>query len=100
MFIYNVTVNIEDSVKTEWIEWMRAKHIPDVIATGCFLSHRICKLLAVEDQGATYCIQYFFNTMEDLNRYQEQHAPRLQKDHMEKYGSKAVAFRTLMEVVE
>jgi hypothetical protein len=78
---------------------MRTKHIPDVIATGCFVSHRICKLMGVEDQGTTYAIQYFFNSVADINRYQAEHAPRLQKDHKDMFGEKALAFRTLMEVL-
>lgn len=100
MFIYNVTINIEDSVKEDWIKWMREKHIPDVLATGCFVSHRICKVLHVQDEGVTYSVQYFFKAMEDLNRYQQRFAPGLQREHQARYGEKAVAFRTLLEVVE
>lgn len=59
MYIYNVTVNIDDSIKEDWIRWMQQTHIPEVIASGCFTSHRICKLMNVEDQGTTYAIQYF-----------------------------------------
>jgi hypothetical protein len=100
MYIYNVTVNLEDSIKDEWVKWMREKHIPAVIETGCFHSHRMCKLFGVDDEGATYAIQYFFNTMEELNRYQKEHAPRLQNEHKEKFGEKALAFRTLMEIID
>ena len=38
--IYNVTVNIDDSVHDEWLEWMQTQHIPDVMSTGYFLEKK------------------------------------------------------------
>ena len=99
MFIYNVTVNLENSIATDWVDWMKSRHIPDVMATGCFLSHRLCKVLA-DDQGETYSVQYFFNAPEDIERYQLNHAPALQSEHRKRYGEKALAFRTLLQVIE
>ncbi|MEO8448027.1 MAG: DUF4286 family protein, partial [bacterium] len=28
MILYNVTVNVDDSVHDEWLEWMKTIHIP------------------------------------------------------------------------
>jgi hypothetical protein len=36
MYIYNVTINIEESAHDQWLKWMHQKHIPDMIATGKF----------------------------------------------------------------
>lgn len=99
MIIYNVTVNIENDVREEWLEWMKEKHIPDVMKTGHFLENKICKVLVDEEQGTTYSIQYTCESMETLNNYQREHSPRLQKEHAEKFANKFVAFRTLLEVV-
>lgn len=99
MIIYNVTVNIENDVREEWLEWMKEKHIPDVMKTGHFLENKICKVLVDEEQGTTYSIQYTCESMEALNNYQQEHSPRLQKEHAEKFANKFVAFRTLLEVV-
>jgi hypothetical protein len=100
MYIYNVTVNTESSISEEWLEWMRSKHIPDVLASGCFISHRLCRLLNVEDEGKTFCVQYFYAKPEDLEHYQKNFAKKLQAEHAEKFGNRALAFRTLMEIVE
>ena len=97
--IYNVTVNIDHSVHDEWLEWMKTKHIPDVMSTGFFLENKICKILVDEESGVSYSIQYTCADMSDLQEYQKQHAPRLQKEHSKKYKDKFVAFRTLLEVV-
>jgi hypothetical protein len=99
MIIYNVTINIENDVREEWLQWMKTKHIPDVIATGYFVEHKICKVLVDEEQGTTYSIQYTCANMDDLKEYQRLHAPRLQKEVADKYANKFVAFRTLLEIV-
>ncbi len=99
MFIYNVTVNVEDSIREGWVAWMRTKHIPDVMASGCFSSHRMCKVVS-EDPGATYAMQYSFNAREDLDRYLKRFAPKLRQEFIERYGDKAPAMRTILEVIE
>jgi hypothetical protein len=99
MIIYNVTVNIENDVREEWLQWMKEKHIPDVMQTGYFVENKVCKVLVDEEQGTTYSIQYLCESMEKLQEYQQQHSPRLQKEHADKYANKYVAFRTLLEVV-
>ena len=99
MIIYNVTVNIDNDVREEWLSWMKTIHIPEVMATGYFLEHRICKVLVDEEQGTTYSIQYTAANIEDVKEYQVKHSPRLQKETTERYGSKMVAFRTLLEIV-
>lgn len=99
MIIYNVTVNIENDVHEEWLEWMKTKHIPDVMSTGYFLENKICKVLVEEEQGTTYSVQYTAANMKDLEEYQKNHSPRLQKEVADKYGDRLVAFRTLLEVI-
>ncbi len=100
MIIYNVTVSIDEAVHEEWLQWMRQTHIPDVMRTGLFLESRISKIHAEEQGGLAYAIAYLSESMEDLERYQAEHAPRLQKDHSERFAGSFAAFRTFMEVVE
>lgn len=99
MVIYNVTVNIEDAVHDEWLEWMKKVHIPAVMATGYFLENRLCRVMIDEESGRTYSIQYSCASLEDLKEYQQREAPRLQKEHTERYKDRFVAFRTVLEVV-
>ncbi len=99
MIIYNVTVNVDVDVAEEWLHWMKSAHIPDVMATGLFLDNRICRILAEEEGGLSYAIQYTCTDMETYERYKAEHAPRLQSDTQKRYAGKFVAFRTLLEVV-
>ena len=100
MFIYNVTVNIDEDVHNEWLQWMKSNHVPDVMNTGCFVENKIVKVLHVNDEGHTYSFQYTFKDMKDIEKYQKEFAPVLQADVKKKYGEKFTAFRTLLEIID
>lgn len=100
MIIYNVTVNIEESVEKEWVDWMTKVHIPDVMATNMFLSAKMTKVLVEEQMGGkTYSIQYTCESHTILDEYQTKFAQKLQQEHTQKFQGKFVAFRTLLEVI-
>ncbi|MCG9911257.1 MAG: DUF4286 family protein [Flavobacteriales bacterium] len=99
MIIYNVTVSVDTEIAHDWLAWMRTKHIPDVMATGMFSEFRILKVVTGENSGVTYAIQYTCESHEVLENYQTEFAPALQKEHIERYGDKAAAFRTVLEII-
>jgi hypothetical protein len=100
MIIYNVTVNINHDAHDSWFLWMKETHIPDVMNTGLFIDSRMLRLVGDEDSGGvTYAIQYTCNSMQDYEKYRDEHAARLQRDAMDKFKDKFVAFRTLLELV-
>ena len=100
MYIYNVTINIDESVHDEWLVWIR-EHIPQVLATGKFISAKMTQVLVEEDMGGvTYSIQYAANSREDLDSYYKDHADKLRADGLMKFADKMVSFRTELKVVE
>ncbi|MEM9022301.1 MAG: DUF4286 family protein [Bacteroidota bacterium] len=99
MIIYNVTVKIDLDAHDEWLQWMKGIHIPEVMATGKFTDHRMCKILVDDEDGVNYSIQYSCPDMPTLQEYFSAHAPALQQAHTERYKDKFVAFRTLLETV-
>lgn len=100
MYIYNVTVNVEESIHKEWLKWIKA-HIPEVLATGRFISAKMAQVLVEEEMGGiTYSIQYTAKTREDLDNYYNIDAEKLRNDGMKKFANKMVAFRTELKVVE
>ncbi|MBL7952541.1 MAG: DUF4286 family protein [Flavobacteriales bacterium] len=99
MIIYNVTINVDNDVHLEWLEWMKHTHVPDVMATGLFLDSRICRVLAEDEGGITYAVQYTCADMATYERYRDEHASRLQAETQKQYGGKFAAFRTLLEVM-
>jgi hypothetical protein len=99
MILYNVTINIDATIHQEWLTWMKEIHIPQVMETGCFTENKVCRILAEEEGGMSYSIQYFAPDMATYIKYQTEFAPALQEDHTKKYGAKFGAFRTLLEVI-
>lgn len=100
MIVYNVTINIDNAEHDAWLHWMRTEHIPEVLATGCFVSARMARVCVDEEMGGiTYSIQYECDSLETLQRYQQEQAPALMAQTEKKFGGKYVAFRTHMEVV-
>ena len=99
MIIYNVTVKISNEKHDDWVQWMRTIHIPEVLATGKFTHHVFSKVLVEDDEGTNYSIQYFCESTEVLQDYQDNFGPKLQDEHTIRYKDHFVAFRTLLEVV-
>lgn len=98
--IYNVTVSIDPAIEQEWVAWMRTAHIPEVIATGCFLEGRMSKMNQEEDGACTYAMTYIAYSEDHLSEYQLTHAPALQKEHSTKFQGRFAAFRSTLSVIE
>ncbi|SEC34719.1 protein of unknown function [Tenacibaculum sp. MAR_2009_124] len=100
MYIYNVTLNVDDSIHDEWLVWIE-KHIPEVLATGHFLSARMTQVLVEEEMGGTtYSIQYSAKNREDLDNYYKFSAEKLRSDGLKKFADKVLAFRTELKVIK
>ena len=100
MLIYNVTAKVTWAIHEKWMQWMKEKHIPEVMATGCFTGNQVLRLLETDEaEGPTYAIQYRAEKMEDYQEYISTHAPAFRKELTERWGDNFIAFRSLMEVV-
>jgi hypothetical protein len=93
-------VNVEDSIREDWMKWMVESHLPEVMDTGLFLDYKFTRVLVQEDAGTTYSIQYSMNDMQSFQLYEQLYAPKLRNDTQSRYGSRVVAFRTLLEVID
>ena len=100
MIIYNVTVSVEENVQNEWLNWLKTQHIPEVMACGIFTKAQINRVIVQGDSNNTFAIAYTCESMKVLHQYQINFATELQQKHVARYGDKAVAFRTIMEVIE
>ena len=99
MILYNVTINIDNEVADEWLEWMKRVHIPEMLATGKFTKALMSKVMVTEPMGGiTYSIQYTTESRDMLQRYYEEDATLL-RSKTKIFDGKFVAFRTEMQVV-
>jgi hypothetical protein len=100
MIIYNVTINIDDSVHDEWLAWIK-EHIPQVLATGKFEKATLTKVLVEEELGGhTYSVQYKSYSREALDAYYKDDADKLKAEGLKKFSDKMLAFRTELQIVD
>jgi len=101
MIIYNVTIKVEQSIADAWLQWMLNEHIPDIMQTGCFSSHKVVRLLEVDEtEGPTYAIQYHADSKANYNRYIERYATEMRQKSFDKWGNNFIAFRSVMQVIQ
>ena len=98
MIVYNVSIKIEPDIQEDWINWMKEKHIPDVLSTGIFTDHKFLEITNQEAEN-TFAIQYSCASMKDLQKYFDYYAAELQEEHSKKYINKFVAYRTIMKEI-
>ena len=100
MIIYNMTVNIDDSVHSEWRKWIN-DHIFEVLETGLFLKAVFSKVLTEDSEGdTTYSVQYYAHSKSALETYQTQYAQELQSKGVKCFGDKMLSFRTALEFID
>jgi len=99
MYIYNVTINVEEAVHDQWLVWMQQEHIPEIIATGKFSKALMTKVLVEEELGGiTYSVQYTTDSQETLARYYAEDAPLL-RSKSKRFEGHFLAFRTELQVI-
>jgi hypothetical protein len=98
--LYIVHVQIDRDAAPQWEPWMQQHHIPEVLATGCFLQ---CVMARDEAQDTAtqlgYRMTYLAPDADTLARYQRDHGPALQRDHTERYAGRFSARRELLPVL-
>ncbi len=100
MYLYNVTINIDESVQQEWLRWMKETHIPKMLATGKFSKAMMSRVMVNEEMGGiTYAVQYYTKSKETLMQYYRENAAILKADMDKLFAGKFVAFSTELQIV-
>ena len=101
MLLYNVTVKIDKGIEAEWLDWMKSKHIPDMMCTGMFVSCRICRVLDQDEENkSTYTFLYECESRNKLDKYFKEFATALRADASNRFGNNFQITRSVLEVVE
>jgi hypothetical protein len=75
MFRYEVIVTVREDLRERFEHYFRTKHIPEILATGCFTEIRFDR----SDAGAFRTV-YHATTRADLERYLSEHTARFRAD--------------------
>ncbi|WP_432713847.1 DUF4286 family protein [Pedobacter sp.] len=97
MFLYNITQIVEDTVLDQYLEWMEKVHLPQVMATGKFVSHRSWRIIDSPNEGTTYSNQFFFEEIAAYADFQQSFEPTFQQEIKDKFGDSVLTFTSLMQ---
>jgi len=100
MYIYNVTINIDEASQPEWLVWIES-HIEKTLSTGCFSSAKMTQVLVEEEMGGfTYSIQFTAPSREDLDQFYKIYADALNDEAYQKFGNKMLTFKTELKLIK
>ena len=93
MIIYEVTAEVENGLNEAYEAFMMDRHIPDVLATGHFVSATIAR------SGARYQIRYEAVNRATLEDYFTMHTERLRADLLAHFPSGVSLSRDVWDVL-
>ena len=94
MVTYEVTAVVDAARITDYEEYMR-RHIPDLLATGCFTAARLEKAAP-----GRYRVLYQAPSQADLDRYLRDHAAGLRADFVKHFPAGVQLSREVWAAVE
>ena len=92
---YEITATVEPALAAEYERFLRAEHVPDLLATGCFRS-------AAVERAAPDRLRIRYDAIDQvaLDRYLAEHAPRLRARAAERFPQGVTLSRETWEPVE
>jgi len=100
MLIYNETFIIDDAIETDWLQYIKNTHIPAILATGAFDSHKVLNVLDSPNEGVTYCLQFQTDKVERYSDFYYKHVEEIHANHNKNFEERFALFHTVMEEVE
>ena len=90
---YEVTVVLEPPLAGAFQAYMREKHIPEILATGCFTGARF------EQVSSTRFRTAYLGSQAGLDRYLAEHAAAFREDFLRHFPAGATASREVWSAV-
>lgn len=100
MYVLNISIKVDHSIITEWIEWQKNKFIPSLMATGLINDNQFYKLLAHDDdEGAMYILQLHFTNSDDLQNFINKYDNVFLINAVNKWSDKFISFKTSLKLI-
>ena len=99
MHVCNISFQLNPTIQSSWLLWMKTTFIGELMATGCFNDHKFYQLEVPEDQNPTFTLQLYADNKAQLNRYHTQFVDTLILQLNNKWGEQCLYFSTNMQIV-
>lgn len=92
MIAYEVTVDVDEALAERYVAYMKSRHIPAILATGCFAVAELDR-----SRETRFRQRYIAASLADLERYLEDHAPALRADFAKEFPTGVSLTREIWE---
>ena len=99
MILYNITSQIVPEMESQWMEWMQKAHLPNQMATGCFVKATLLKIDADTVDFKAYAVQYEMVSEKELERYKTTIAPQIAEQLKAVFGENVLQFSTQLQMI-
>ena len=99
MFVSNISFQVDPSIETAWLTWVKQSFIPSCLSTNCFVQHQLYQLDLAADQPPTFTLQLFSDEANQLAEFQAKYAETLLFSVTEQWGEQCFHFNTSMKIV-
>ena len=92
MVRYEVVADVAPELVDRYVDYMRTKHFPEIVATGCFTSAALDRASATRFRS-----RYEARTRADVDRYLAEHTARLRADFAAHFPTGVLLSREIWE---
>lgn len=95
MYLYNVSIILEENSHTNMLEWLNSQWIPQLPAKARFL-----KMLNSPHEGHTYCIHLMVENEDEIHAFHSSHIQMLQDYITQHHKEKVFLFDSVMQYLD
>lgn len=101
MFLYNLTIHVEWQIHDAFLQWLENELLPDLLQRPYFHSYKLMELLGTDEQeGKTYSLQLYVESMAMFNRFSEIYSNAFFKKFTNKWGQQCYLFPSLLRELQ
>lgn len=101
MYIYNTSFHISDSVKHDFLAWLRSDYIPQAVASGLFTNQQLNRILTeISPDTTSYALQFTTPDLDRASDWDETAGAMLKQQMFRRFGEHALSFVTFMEIID
>ncbi len=100
MVIYNITIKVDWSIHNDFKLWIEEEVLLESKNIESVQNSKFLKLLDVDtSDGMTYCLQHYFNDLQEYNQYKMADDLNFKQRLAAKYKDKLVLFASVLSEV-
>lgn len=99
MYLFNTTFYVDDTVMSEWKEWLQTTYFPLMQAGGTFSNPLVYRVHSLQDEdgSSSIAVQFSVQTMEDIRQWEVETNARIEQSVLRIFGTKVLHFWTVLE---